>query len=267
MWEIQNKLQEFRSSIRKEQIASLMLLARQDLLREDEEAILREIASKPYDFLTPDHLQTVLELANADVPLALVVLGNLVIDRFLGAEHLQQCEWRLGSSDYWPWVIHAFTEVGFCTGEMFDHCVRRIIARKSVLSLEHAIEVLLVSFKLTAHAVDHVRQNQQLVLALANHALDGGDRIPHLALTVFSALTSDDAAMPGYIVDCLGVGRTEEMLLQGLMKVQAGTRALACQVANNFLLSGIWLERVRGRLLMVAVGEKERVKVELSYYL
>lgn len=52
------------------------------------------------------------------------------------------------------------------------------------------------------------------------------------------------------------MARTEEMLLQGLMKTQAGLRALACQIANNFLMSGVWLERVCLRILEGALGEK-----------
>jgi hypothetical protein len=47
--------------------------------------------------------------------------------------------------------------------------------------------------------------------------------------------------MPAHILHSLGLARTEEMLLQGLLKVQASLRALSCQIANNFLMSGIWL--------------------------
>ena len=212
-------------------------------------------------------MKTILELANADLTHAIILMGNLVIDRFLGAAELQQAEWKVGSSEYWSWAIHAFTEVGFCTGEMFEHCVRRIIVKRSPFSLEHALQVLLLSFKLTPNSIEHLRNNQELILALANHALDGGDKIPQLVLSIFSSITSDDENMPAHILHCLGVARTEEMLLQGLLKVQAGLRALSCQIANNFLMSGIWLERVRARLLELALGEKTKVKLEISYYL
>jgi len=119
-------------------------------------------------------------------------MGNLVIDRFLGAEELQQAEWKVGNSEYWSWAIHAFTEVGFCTGEMFEHCVRRIIVKRSSFSLEHALQVLLHSLKLTANSTEHLRSNQEVILALANHALDGGDRIPQVVFSIFSSITSED---------------------------------------------------------------------------
>lgn len=207
MWEIQTKVQEFRSSVRKEQLAELMGTARRELIREEEEAEAREIASRPPGQLAPEHLRALLRLVNADVPLALVALGNLVVDRFLGAQELQACEWRVGSSEYWPWLIHAFAEVGFCTAEMFDLCVRRVIARRSALSLEHALEVVLASLRL-APALARLRR-PDLLLALANHALEGGDRLPQLALSVFSALTSEDEAMPALILESLGTARTE----------------------------------------------------------
>jgi hypothetical protein len=115
--------------------------------------------------------------------------------------------------------------------------------------------------------MEQVRLRPELVLALSNHVLEGGDCIPKLALTVFSSLTSEDESMPGYILECLGEAKTADMLLQGLMKVQSVSRALACQVANNFLMSGIGLERVCFRLIGQAAGEKDRVKLEISYYL
>lgn len=100
-----------------------------------------------------------IEMANDDLPHALIMVGNLVIDRFLGPEELQAIEWRMGGSEYWPWVIHTFAEVGFCTPEMYNLCLRRIIARRSSFSLEHALEVLLICFKLTPQAIETIKQN------------------------------------------------------------------------------------------------------------
>lgn len=57
------------------------------------------------------------------------------------------------------------------------------------------------------------------------------------------------------------------MLMHGLMKIYTVHRALTVQIANNFLLSGISLDSVRVRLLELAPTEKERVKLEISYYL
>jgi hypothetical protein len=218
-----------------------MQSSRERAIRQNDEALLRQIARTPNQELTREQLVTLVELANEDLPHALIMVGNLVIDRFLGPEELQAVEWRVGDSEYWPWVIHTFAEVGFCSGEMYDHCVRRIIARRSSLSLEHALEVLLIGFKLTPQAIDSLKQNQELILALSNRVLENEERSPQLALSIFSTLTSEDEQLPCLIVECLGVPRTEQMLLQGLMKTQAGLRALACQIANNFLMSGVWL--------------------------
>ncbi len=51
------------------------------------------------------------------------------------------------------------------------------------------------------------------------------------------------------------------------MKVQNIHRILACQIANNFLMSKIELANVGLRILELALGEKEKVKLEISYYL
>lgn len=57
------------------------------------------------------------------------------------------------------------------------------------------------------------------------------------------------------------------LLQHALLKIQTVHRALAVQIANNFLLSGIGLPVIRLRLLELAPAEKERVKLEISYYL
>lgn len=73
--------------------------------------------------------------------------------------------------------------------------------------------------------------------------------------------------MPQYILECLGEARTTEMMMQGLMKMETIHRALTCQIANNFLMSGIGLERVCRKIMEQALGEKDKVKLEISYYL
>lgn len=55
--------------------------------------------------------------------------------------------------------------------------------------------------------------------------------------------------------------------MHSFMKVSTIYRALACQVANNFLMSGIGLEVIRNRIFELALVEKEKVKLEISYYL
>lgn len=96
----------------------------------------------------------------------------------------------MGNSEYWPWVIHTLAEVGFCTPEMYNICLRRIIAKRSSFSLEHALEVLLICFKLTPQAIDSLKQNQELILALSNRVMENEEKSPQLALSIFSTLTS-----------------------------------------------------------------------------
>jgi hypothetical protein len=116
-----------------------MQKARQDLQRQAEDACLREIIDTPPAQLTPTHLYSLLDLVNKDLTNAIVLLGNFVIDRFIGPQELQAVEWQVGSSEHWPWLIHAFAEVGYCTGDMFELCLKRIIAKRSSFSLEHAL--------------------------------------------------------------------------------------------------------------------------------
>lgn len=124
----------------------------------------------------------------------------MVIDRFIGTAELQQVQWQVGNSEHWPWLIHAFAEVGFCTGEMFELCIKRIKAKRSAFSLEHALEVLLKSFKLSEQALNYLRHSPELVLALSNHVFEGDERIPQLSLTIFSSLTSDHEDLPHYFL-------------------------------------------------------------------
>jgi hypothetical protein len=73
--------------------------------------------------------------------------------------------------------------------------------------------------------------------------------------------------MPEYICQVVGEPRVTQMLLHCLVKVNSTYRALACQIANNFLMSGVGLEDVRLRILELALSEKEKVKLEISFYL
>jgi hypothetical protein len=86
-------------------------------------------------------------------------------------------------------------------------------------------------------------------------------------LTLLTTASSEDEQVPRCIFQTLGEGRLVRLLLHGLMKIQTVHRALSVQIANNFLLSGIPLDSVRTRLLELALTEKERVKLEISYYL
>lgn len=55
-------------------------------MRENDEAFLREVAGRPNEALTREQLMVVIGMANDDLPHALIMVGNLVIDRFLGPE-------------------------------------------------------------------------------------------------------------------------------------------------------------------------------------
>ena len=74
-------------------------------------------------------------LVNADITNAIIHLANLVIDRFMTKEILANSEWTIGNSDKWTFLINAFVEIEFCTTEMFEHCVKRIIHKKSNFNL------------------------------------------------------------------------------------------------------------------------------------
>jgi hypothetical protein len=43
-------------------------------------------------------MQTLVEFANKDLPLALAHLGNLAIDRFLTAQVLSRVQWHIGNN-------------------------------------------------------------------------------------------------------------------------------------------------------------------------
>jgi hypothetical protein len=266
MWELSNKLHKIRSDIRKEQLASLMKRERSQLQRTHDEALINDLISLPTSQFGEDELHRLVELANKDLSLAIAHLGNLTIDRFLTAQILAVQEWQLGSDDKWPWLINAFTEIGFCTPAMLEYCVRRIITKRSLFSLENAMEALLKAFRLGPACLEYFRQ-ADLVLALANHAFDSSDRVSQLVLTLLTTASSEDEQLPHNILEVLGQARLTRVLQQGLMKIPSVHRALTVQIANNFLLSGIPLEVVRVRILELAQTEKEQVKLEVSYYL
>jgi hypothetical protein len=189
MLEISNKLSQLHQAIRKEQIASLMKKRRYEEQCHSNEELLRPLLHLDYEDFTSAHLQLLVELANKDVTNAILHLGNLVIDRFLCLESLEGIEWRIGSNEKWTWLINAFSEIGFCTGDMFQHCLRRIISKRSNFNLENALEVLQKSFKFNEQAIDYVRQ-PELILALSNHVHEPTDRIGMVALSIFTTITS-----------------------------------------------------------------------------
>lgn len=82
-----------------------------------------------------------------------------------------------------------------------------------------------------------------------------------VALTIFTSATSEDEGMPHYMYEVLGEKRIVSLLMHCFMKVSTIYRALACQVANNFLMSGIGLEDIRIRIFELALVEKEKVKL------
>jgi hypothetical protein len=61
-----------------------MQSSRERLMRENDEAFLREVSGRPNEALTREQLMVVIEMANDDLPYALIMVGNLVIDRFMG---------------------------------------------------------------------------------------------------------------------------------------------------------------------------------------
>ena len=48
--------------------------------------------------LTVRHIQILVEMANKDVTNAIIHIGNLVIDRYLTIEILEDIEWRVGNN-------------------------------------------------------------------------------------------------------------------------------------------------------------------------
>jgi hypothetical protein len=253
--------------MRKEQIAALMKKTRSELQRSEDERLLNSIVAMPPSQYSPQHLETLVEMVNKDMTIAIAHLGNLVIDRFLTAQLLAGIVWKVGANEKWTWLINAFSEIGYCTPEMFEHCMKRIITKRSSFNLENALEFLEKSFKLPLNSMDYFGRHPELILALSNHIYDSYDRIPLLVLTIFTTATSEDEKIPQQICHALGETRISQMLLHSLMKIQSVHRALTCQIANNFLLSGIGLESVKLRILELASTEKERVKLEISYYL
>ena len=84
-------------------------------------------------------MKQLVDLVNKDLPIAIAYLGNLTIDRMLNAQVLSTQIWRIGNDDKWSWLINVFAEIGYCTSEMLEHCIKRIITKKSVFSLENAL--------------------------------------------------------------------------------------------------------------------------------
>lgn len=56
MFQISNKLQELRSNIRKQHLKEIMQREREDVQRQNDEALLREIAEASPNDLTPFQL-------------------------------------------------------------------------------------------------------------------------------------------------------------------------------------------------------------------
>ena len=204
MWELSNRLHKIRSDMRKEQIAALMKKARTEAQRSADEALLAEIIAVPPSEYQGNDLEIIVEMVNKDMTVAIAHFGNLVIDRFFTAQFLDKIQWKLGNNDKWTWLINAFSEIGFCTAEMLEYCVRRIITKRSNFSLENALEAFQKSFKLGLGSIAYLSNHSELVLALSNHAYDAYDRIPLLVLTILTTATSEDEKIPHNIYLALG---------------------------------------------------------------
>jgi hypothetical protein len=148
---------------------------------------------------------------------------------------------------------------------MFQHCLRRVVTKRSNFNLENALEALSRLLKTNRQQfIEHL--TPELLLAVANHAHDAHDRCALLALTLLSSLTSENDHLPTTIHAIVGESRLNQLLLHSLMKMHLHSRILAVQIANNFILSGILLLGTAKRILELALVEKPSVKLEISYY-
>lgn len=121
--------------MRKEQLSALMKKMRTEAQRSSDEALLAEIIAVPPEQYKQSDLELIVEMVNKDMTVAIAHLGNLVIDRFFTAQILNQIPWKIGNNDKWTWLINTFSEIGFCTAEMLDYCVKRIITKRSNFNL------------------------------------------------------------------------------------------------------------------------------------
>ena len=48
----------------------------------------------------------------------------------------------MGNSDYWMWLINVLIEQGYCTGDMVEYLIWRVVGRKG-RCLENGLEGLL----------------------------------------------------------------------------------------------------------------------------
>lgn len=55
---------------------------------------------------------------------------------------LSEISWRVGQSEKWTWLINVLAEAGYCCTEMFQHCLRRVVTKRSNFNLENALEAL-----------------------------------------------------------------------------------------------------------------------------
>lgn len=135
MWELSNRLHKIRSDMRKEHLSALMKKVRTEAQRSDDEALLAEIIAIPPEKYKQSDLEIIVEMVNKDMTVAIAHFGNLVIDRFFTAQFLHEIPWKIGNNDKWTWLINAFSEIGFCTAEMLEYVVKRIITKRSNFNL------------------------------------------------------------------------------------------------------------------------------------
>ena len=75
-----------------------MKKARYEMQRLSQETVLNEMVNMKMTDLTVRHIQILVEMANKDVTNAIIHIGDLVIDRYLTIEILEDIEWRVGNN-------------------------------------------------------------------------------------------------------------------------------------------------------------------------
>ena len=86
-------------------------------------------------------------------------------------------------------------------------------------------------------------ENAGVLFGLLNHMMDGQEKVFMGALGMVVSLTSVEGDFGRFYGFVVGVARLEEAFMHVSMKLMTHCRNLAVQGVNNFLLSGVVLER------------------------
>lgn len=198
--------------------------------------------------LTQQHLAVLLDYVHKDETNAILHLGNLIIERFITVEILEGIQWKLGNNDYWTWLINAMTELGYCSRDMMEYLIWRVIVKKSTLSLENALEALQRCLKhYQQFTMECLENREEFMLAIVNHISDPNEKIFQLSMSMIVTTTSVSEDFPRKMLNVVGEGRLTRCFLHGLMKLGTQARNYSIQAANNFLMSDVLLPQVATR--------------------